>query len=177
MVGAYETYKQQWTNSGRKKLVKDASKALKEYHSRFNSVEVMDESDYDVHSPDFHTDEYGRPLQGRNNMSLLYLGPKGPEIPLLNTMMTGLQGMVSRAVRNTQHMMENTDLRKIGADMMHSVGYTAEEQFQSFYFNHHFPPFVDGCSPKLNSTSTSFSLKLINSKGCLLACVTVHCSI
>ena len=34
MVDAYHTYKQQWTSSGEKKLVKDASKALKEYQSR-----------------------------------------------------------------------------------------------------------------------------------------------
>ena len=36
MVDAYETYKQQWTSSGEKKLVKDASKALKEYQTRVN---------------------------------------------------------------------------------------------------------------------------------------------
>lgn len=36
MVDAYKTYKQQWTSSGEKKLVKDASKALKEYQTRVN---------------------------------------------------------------------------------------------------------------------------------------------
>ena len=40
--------------------------------------------------------------------------------------------MLSRAVRNTQHMIEHTDLRKSGQEMVHSVGYTAEVIFNSF---------------------------------------------
>ena len=44
MVDAYETYKQQWTSSGDKKLVKDASKALKEYQTRVNS-DITDSTD------------------------------------------------------------------------------------------------------------------------------------
>ena len=136
MVGAYETYKQQWTSSGRKKLVKDASKALKEYHSRYNYMEPNPEH-YDETSPDFHTDVYGRPTTGQpqpDDLSLLYLGPQGPEVPLLSTMMQGFESMMKRAVRNTHHMMKNVDMQKAGEHMVQSVGYTAEEILFSYFF-------------------------------------------
>ena len=128
-AGAYHTYRQQWTNTDRKKLVKDASKALREYHSRHNEIydPVGSDDNYDYKSPDFHTDEYGKAVDPiPDNMSLLYLGPGGPRMPLLDTMMSGLGEMMTRAVRNTQHMMKHTDMRKAGQHMMNTVGYTAE---------------------------------------------------
>ena len=89
---------------------------------------------YDYTSPDFHTDEYGRPVNDHEGeksvhpMSLMYLGPKGPELPFVGTMMSELQGMMMRAVRNTQNMLKEADLQKSGENMMHSMAYTAEEQ-------------------------------------------------
>ena len=136
-AGAYHTYRQQWTNTDRKKLVKDASKALREYHSRHNNIayDPVDLDSYDYKAPDFHTDEYGNfadPIP--DNMSLLYLGPGGPRLPFMDTMMSGLGEMMTRAVRNTQHMMKHTDMSDVGHNMMQTVGYTAEVSSSPFIF-------------------------------------------
>ena len=88
---------------------------------------------YDYKAPDFHTDEYGRPENDHEGekplhpMSLMYLGPKGPEAPFFGTMMSDLHGMMMRGVRNTQNMFKEMDLQNSGSNMMHSIAYTAEE--------------------------------------------------
>ena len=114
MVDAYKTYQNQWTSTNKKTLVKDASKALQQYNAVLHAASPTAPTptsaadpkspkvNYDLRAPDFYTDEYGRPervpygTDGHpipDDLSLMLLGPEGPELPLLSTMMTGFQAI------------------------------------------------------------------------------------
>jgi len=101
---AHSTYRNQWTSSGEKKLVVDASKALQHYYDREGAqARPTIQGLTEVRRPERNTgpqkDSIGESVRGvPPRFSLLTLGPNGPRSPVLSSLMSDMQKILSTPI-------------------------------------------------------------------------------
>ena len=108
---AYSLYRQQWTSSGQKKLVVDASKALKEHKRR--------------HRPDRRVAASwpGPPALSPDPLySLLTLGPNGPVMPFLGSFVSDMRSLLATPLLPRAGSNVMLSMREILHNMQHAQG-------------------------------------------------------